>query len=104
MVKSKDGAGGFGPLQCSVPLRGRLVFAMHREFNQAIDDALASDAKEIVLNLRAVEYIDSAALGMLLVARSKAKDLGKVISIEGSQGVVRQVLQIANFQNLFSIA
>ncbi|GAA5174118.1 hypothetical protein GCM10025771_03040 [Niveibacterium umoris] len=87
-----------------VALRGRLVFAQHREFNQAVDEALASDATEIVLNLREVDYLDSAALGMLLLARARAKEAGKTISIEGTQGLVKQVLQIANFQNLFSIS
>ncbi|MCX9155484.1 STAS domain-containing protein [Niveibacterium sp. 24ML] len=104
MVQKKGGTEGYGAHQHSVPLRGRLVFSAHREFSQAIEEALASNASEIVLNLRDVEYIDSAALGMLLVARGKAKDAGKVISIEGTRGMVKQVLQIANFQNLFAIS
>ncbi len=84
-----------------VQLTGRFVFASHREFNQAFDRALQADDQIIVIDVSSVSYIDSAALGMLLLARNRAQAVEKSITIRGASGTVLQVLQIANFARLF---
>ena len=49
-----------------------------------------------------VAYLDSSALGMLLMLRDKAKSSGKTVCLANARGV-RQVLDIANFGKLFPI-
>jgi anti-anti-sigma factor len=85
-------------------LEGRFDFNSHRDFRGAYD-ALLSDARvrEIELNFQKVDYLDSSALGMLLLLREKVDSSGKSIALTGLQGTVRQVLEIANFQRLFTI-
>ncbi len=56
---------------------------------------------EYVVDLRGTEYIDSAALGMLLVLRESAGSA--TVRITNSRPAVRKILQIANFNTLFSI-
>ena len=85
-------------------LQGRFDFNAHRSFRAAID-AVIDDArvKDIHLDLGAVEYLDSSALGMLLILRDKAGAAKKPLALINCRGCVRQVLDIANFGKLFSI-
>lgn len=87
-----------------IRVEGRFDFATHREFREALKAALANErAREILIDLAAAVYIDSSALGMLLLSLENAKAAGKSITLGGPTGAVKQVLDIANFQRLFSI-
>ena len=85
-------------------LRGRFDFNAHREFREAIDSATGqADAKEVQVDLAGVDYLDSSALGMLLMLRDRCKGAGKAVSLANCRGAVKQVLDIANFSRLFEI-
>lgn len=87
-----------------IKLTGRFDFNTHREF-RGISDPIVTDANvhEIEIDFNAVDYLDSSALGMLLMLRDKASGSGKEISLTGVAGNVKQVLEIANFSKLFKI-
>ena len=94
--------GGDG--QATISLKGRFDFNTHREFRSAIDAAVADDkVKGVQLDLGGVEYLDSSALGMLLILRDKMDHAHKVLALANCRGSVRQVLDIANFGKLFNI-
>lgn len=83
---------------------GRFDFNAHREFRGAVDEALqSSGVHEIQVDLSQVAYLDSSALGMLLVLRDKAKQANRAVSLTRCSDTVRQVLEIANFNKLFPI-
>lgn len=86
-------------------LSGRFDFNAHREFRGAYEP-LISDAqvRGINIDLGAVEYLDSSALGMLLMLRDKAGAANKGLALVNVRGAVKQVLDIANFGKLFKIA
>ena len=85
-------------------LKGRFDFTCHRGFKQAYEDAFAGgDTKEVVVDMREVEYLDSSALGMLLLLRDKGKAMGKPVSLTNCGGTVRDVLRVANFDKLFTL-
>lgn len=87
-----------------IRLSGRFEFSVHREFREITDQALQyKDVDEIVIDMADVEYLDSSALGMLLQLREKAKPADKRIILASLRGVVKQVVDIANFEKLFSI-
>ncbi|HEY6896447.1 MAG TPA: STAS domain-containing protein [Rhodocyclaceae bacterium] len=87
-----------------IRLEGRFDFSTHRLFRDAVKAALANAAaQEIQIDLAAVDYVDSSALGMLLLSQENAKAAGKTLALVGAAGVVKQVLDIANFQRLFVI-
>lgn len=90
--------------QTVVRLKGRFDYEARRDFDAAVQAALAETAGEVQINLMEVEYMDSSALGMLLVLRDKAKVLGKRVSLAESQGLVKKILDVANFQKLFQSA
>lgn len=89
----------------TLQLNGRFQFDAHREFRAAYDPFIADDAiRVVVLDFGQVEYLDSSALGMLLLLREKLAAVNKAVEITNSQGVVRQVLDVANFGRLFRIS
>jgi anti-anti-sigma factor len=85
-------------------LKGRFDFQTHRDFRAACDDTLAAaDVRTIEVDMDGVEYLDSSALGMLLLLRDKGKNSNKAISLANCRGSVRQVLDIANFGKIFAM-
>lgn len=88
-----------------IRLQGRFDFNAHREFREAVEKAMQPDnIKEIHVDLSNVAYLDSSALGMLLMLRDKAQGKGRSVQLTNCKGPVRQVLEIANFGKLFSIS
>jgi anti-anti-sigma factor len=86
-----------------IQLQGRFDFNAHREFREVVDSALGSAEREIQVDLGGVDYLDSSALGMLLMLRDKAKAASREVSLARCTGAVKQVLDIANFGKLFRI-
>jgi len=86
-----------------IGLQGRFDFNAHREFREAVDLAMKESAHEIHVDLASVDYLDSSALGMLLMLRDKAKGVGKEVALANARGSVRQVIDIANFGKLFAV-
>ena len=88
-----------------VKLRGRFDFSAHRAFRDSCNTCLDSaQVKEIELDLGGVEYLDSSALGMLLMLKERAEAVAKRIVLSDCRGTVKQVLDIANFGQIFTIA
>lgn len=86
-----------------IVLEGRFDFNAHREFREAVDQALKDAGREILVDLGAVDYLDSSALGMLLMLRDKAKGAAKEVALANARGSVKQVIDIANFGKLFTL-
>ena len=87
-----------------IRLNGRFDFSAHRAFRESYAPWLdADEVRELEIDLGAVDYLDSSALGMLLMLREKAQAANKAVSLANCRGAVRQVLDIANFGKLFSI-
>jgi anti-anti-sigma factor len=86
-----------------IVLQGRFDFNAHREFREAVDQAVKDAAAQIHVDLGGVDYLDSSALGMLLMLRDKAKSAGKEVALSNARGAVKQVIDIANFGKLFAL-
>ncbi|MEW6677373.1 MAG: STAS domain-containing protein [Pseudomonadota bacterium] len=98
-ISSEETAG-----RLTLALSGRFDFHSHREFRAAYEKALeSSSARVLAVNFRGVDYLDSSALGMLLLLKEKAESSGKQVELTELHGTVKQVLDIANFGKLFAI-
>jgi anti-anti-sigma factor len=85
-------------------MSGRFDFQVHREFKDAYTRLLEDDAvREIQLEMDKLEYLDSSALGMLLLLNERARPVGKSVTLLNPSGMVAQVLEVANFDKLFDI-
>ena len=87
-----------------ISLSGRFDFSAHRDFRAAIDTQIkAAAVQAIEIDMGSVDYLDSAALGMLLLLRDQANNARKTVILSNCRGVVQQILDIANFKKLFTI-
>lgn len=81
---------------------GRFDFNIHQEFRKSYDRT-KSMALRYIINLVETQYIDSSALGMLLLLRDAAGgDKSDVTIITGNEEV-KKILTISNFEKLFKI-
>jgi anti-anti-sigma factor len=90
--------------EARLKLVGRFDFNSHREFRAAYEIVLENtEVRTLVIDLGGVDYLDSSALGMLLMVRDKATSANKAILLANAQSGVKQVLDIANFSKLFKM-
>ncbi len=85
----------------TLSIKGRFDFNDHTEFREAYRKY---DAKaEYTLDMSQAEYMDSSALGMLLLLREHAGGDNANIKITDCKPEIKKILAIANFQKLFDI-
>lgn len=81
---------------------GRFDFALHHDFRNAYRVHNIPGAAYI-LDLGKTEYIDSSALGMILLLKEHAGTHGASVTIANVTADIRNILDIANFDKLFTI-
>lgn len=88
----------------SLRLEGTFTFEEHVPFRDATQMLLeAARTPHLTLDLSGLDYMDSSALGMLLLLKEKAEMKGiKVILVKPSPSVM-QILRIVQFGRLFDI-
>ena len=88
----------------SILMKGRFDFQIHREFKDAYTKLFEnSSVKLIEIEMSRLDYLDSSALGMLMLLNERAKAVNKSIALVNPSEVVTQVLEVANFNRLFTI-
>lgn len=86
-----------------IALSGRMTFADHASFREMISMFDEPGIKKCVFDLSGSEYADSAALGMLLLARDTAAGKGISLVLKGAKGQVKRIMEVAKFGALFTI-
>lgn len=79
---------------------GQFVFQTRKKFKEILQAALDKAPRHIVVNLEKVDYIDSAGLGLLLLAAESAKNSNIALSLVPPLGKAREVLKLANFSKM----
>lgn len=83
----------------------RFDFNTHREFREGYEACLKEPGiKALDIDLGAVDYLNSSALGMLLMVKEVAAPRNISLRLTQCIGAVRQILEIANFGKLFTLA
>jgi anti-anti-sigma factor len=93
---SQDGKG------LTIQIPSRFDFSLQGEFRQAYEKHKAAGAR-YVLDFSATEYLDSSALGMLLILRQHAGGERADIRIRNCKPGITKILKVANFQRLFTL-
>jgi anti-anti-sigma factor len=84
-----------------INIQGRFDFSLQGDFRQAYEQAAPSC--HFVIDFVGAEYIDSSALGMLLLLRDYAGGDNANIEIIHCRSEIKNILEISNFQKLFTI-
>lgn len=85
-----------------IHIQGRFDFSIHDEFLAAFRDT-NGQATRYEVQMGETEYLDSAALGMLMLLREHAGNDASRITLKNPRPEVKEVLEIANFNRLFQI-
>lgn len=87
----------------AIRLSGRFDASGQKAFIHAVDLAMAAAGGDVEIDFDGVDYIDSTALGLLLILRERAKHAGKAVSLVGAKNSVKTILDIAKFDKIFSM-
>jgi len=87
----------------TISISGRFDFSSHKDFRETYSgtDGVSS---QYVVEMSGTEYIDSSALGMLLLLREHAGSERSKITIQGARNEVKDILVVSNFDKLFTLS
>lgn len=82
----------------------RFDYSASKEFNAAIGAALDEAAnQQIKLDCVQMDYIDSAGIGLLVMAHKKALSKSATIEVIRSKPSIKEIFLLANLQKIISI-
>ena len=84
-----------------INISGRFDFNAHHDFRNIYRNEKSDAAYTI--DMSGTEYIDSSALGMLLLLREHAGNESANITINGCNDDIKKIFAISNFEKLFKI-
>lgn len=85
----------------TISIRDRFDFGLHKEFRASYKDR--PNSSKYVIDMRDVKYIDSSALGMMLLLREHVQKNSGIVVIANCNPDIKKILTIANFERLFDI-
>ena len=86
-----------------IKVSGRFDFSEHEAFRKTYESQ-AIEPSQFTVDLSDTTYLDSSALGMLLLLRDHAGSTESEIKIVNCNDDVRKLFSISNFDQLFSIS
>ncbi|MDJ0881143.1 MAG: STAS domain-containing protein [Gammaproteobacteria bacterium] len=87
----------------TISVSGKFDFQLYDEFRSSYVDTQGAGIQYMV-DLSGTDYLDSSALGMLLLLREHAGGEGSKIDIVNASPDVKKILDVANFGKLFEIS
>jgi anti-anti-sigma factor len=87
----------------TVALSGDLTFTDHVAFREIADRLGRSAARTITIDVSDLKFIDSAGLGMLLIAREEAGKSNRTLILRGAKGQVSRMFGLTKFDTLFTV-
>lgn len=88
----------------TIRLPERFDFGYHKQFNAQYEHLLTDPTLKVLdIDFSQVQYLDSSALGMLVLLAKKFTGKPVQLSIRGAHGTARDILEMANLAKLYSI-
>lgn len=88
----------------TLAIDGSFDFESHTQFREISRQCLSDPAVcEVQVDFDRVQYLDSSALGMLLLLRERAVEGHKTVSLINVHGISRKIIEVANFSRLFRV-
>jgi anti-anti-sigma factor len=86
----------------TIKISGRFDFSSHQDFRKAYE-SVSQPNLGFVIDMSSAEYLDSSALGMLLLMREHAGGDKADIRISNCRPQIKNILKVANFAKLFKV-
>lgn len=88
--------------ELTISIQGRFDFSAHQDFRRSYE-SLDKAPVAYYVDMRETTYLDSSALGMLLLLRDHAGGDTSSVKIVNCSADVKKILTISNFEQLFTI-
>jgi len=86
-----------------IVVSGELDLFAAPELKEAISQALADDARDLIVDLTQTEFIDSSGLGALMLAMKRAQSLGGRLVVVDAGGSVARTFRVAGVDQILTI-
>lgn len=86
-----------------VRIEGRFEFSTRNEYKRLIGQIVQEGHRRLVLDLEGVTFLDSSALGLLLLTDQNFKLKKGSFSLVKPTGYVRQVIELANLPRVIPV-
>ncbi len=87
-----------------VNFTGDITFTQNMTFRNMLKDVAGQSAKVCVFDLSNVEMVDSAGLGMFLIAKEQADTAGWKLQLAGAKGHVASMLKLTKLSDIIESA
>lgn len=85
-----------------INIAGRFDYKVSQDFRDSYRQVPGHSSMSYYVDLSDASYMDSSALGMLLLLREHAKSRGGSVFIERPSKQIDNILKVANFEQLFT--
>jgi anti-sigma B factor antagonist len=92
-----------GPGTTAVAVAGEVTFSNVLDFDRALGQALDEGARNLVIDLTGVTFIDSSGLSSLLTASARARDQGGVVALVLAHGEPPSIFRFRGVDRLLSL-
>lgn len=86
-----------------ITLGGELDAFSSRRLRHRLDEVIEAGRSDVVIDLAALDFIDSTALGVLIGARRQARLHGGDVRLQGVTPVARRVFDVTGLSQVFNV-
>jgi anti-anti-sigma factor len=85
-------------------ISGRLTYEDHEQFREMITSIDGSPGQRIVFDFSDLAFIDSAGLGMLVVAKDLAAAKAMTVQMRNAKDLVGKLMTLVKFHDVIPVA
>ncbi len=86
-----------------IQVEGRIDTTNYNEFENAVNEVLKEDVKQIYLDCSGLNYISSSGLRIFLTIQKKMMAAGGKLKLFGMQPSIKEIFDISGFSSIFAI-
>ncbi len=90
------------PVFCA-EISGKFTFADTATFKDVLSEVEKAAPASVELDLAALTFVDSAALGMFLLLKDAAGKHDAKVTLKGANGQVEKLLKMSRFDQIFQL-
>ncbi|MBX3237157.1 MAG: STAS domain-containing protein [Nitrospiraceae bacterium] len=87
----------------TLKLEGNFTYTQRKPFQDAVKNACGKNAQHIIIDLSQVSFLDSAALGLLMVTHRQLVAEKRKLSMYKPQPTVKQIIELANLHKTIPV-
>ena len=92
-----------GPDYAEAFMSDDLSFSDHATFHSALKELIAASKNYCIINLAGLTSVDSAGLGMFMIAHEECQKASVSFVLRGANGQVQRMLDLARFDTILQI-